>query len=281
MQNPFPNVNFIPHIFFKRRPTGTIAEPSQPSSSDDEFEEDRPIRHYEPQDFEDVSFGSDDEISEDKIHSMDFFHTNFNIPPANNPLSISSPIDYQFFPQIQNPASYVNTQIVVKRNKFVVSSHVPVSILKYLERLQIFPYEREESNEWSLLWALKQYGLPYYIINNVQSKYSHMNMHVLSDICEQYSITIKVHRYNKDWKKKIKLAGFQRSGVRYFYIGLDPKISNTIIDLFYYKDHYFLMEKTPFSLRYLDSFAERFLNDKKKVNSLELILKLEEKGLIQ
>ena len=283
----------IPYFFQRRNLSGAFAGPSQPSSSDDEFSEDTPIRHYEPQDFEDESFDSDEEV----IHPMNFFHSNFNIPPVNIPLSISSPLDYSFpadIPNILNiPPSQVRSQIINSSyyrkedeniRSFFVSSHIPKIVLKYLKRLQIFTRQREEMNEWSLIWALKQKGIPDDIIFNIKSDPNHKVLTILSGLCEDNLITLRIYRYLGDeafkYKQRTKVVPVRHNGKRNNYLGIDPKRSQTIIDLYYYDGHYFLKEVTPFSLRYLENFDERYLNDKKKVNSLELILSLEEKGLI-
>ena len=317
MQFSTDNFKIRQHLFRNRRTTGAIAGPSQPSSSDDDFfEEDKPIKHYEPKDFEDVSFSSvdfdvyDDIEDEDKVirkqvtqnnQSMNFFHTNFNIPPINNspvniPLSISSPLDFTFSNEIVNVSTPrlekkpINSSYFRKDNAnirtFFVSSQVPKVVLKYLERLQIFTSLREEMNEWSLIWALKQKGIPENIIFNIKSEPNHKVLSILSGICEDNLFTLRIYRKLDDddaikYRRRTKIIEVRCNGKRKIYLGVDPNISRSIIDLYYYDGHYFLKENTPFSLRYLESFDESFLNDKKKVNSLELILKLEEKGLIQ
>ena len=122
--------------------------------------------------------------------------------------------------------------------------------------------------EWSLVWGLKQKGVSDNIIFNIKSDTNHKLLSIFSGLCKENLITFRIYKNLGDdankYKRRTKVMEVCHKGKRKFYLGIDPKISQTIIDLYYCDVHYFLKENSPFSLRYLENFDECFLNDKKK-----------------
>ena len=199
--------------------------------------------------------------------------------------------------------------------EYLIDSNINPIILEQLKRYQIFDsltiktkddkgkekeIQRPELNDCCFIYALFQTG--YFTdeeLNKariiINDRYlSHQN---IQDLCDYLQIKVIVHKHDPEAKgnHETRINKITKNGQKLNYYGIENPPNGKIIELYLFKDHYFLKEKTKITSDYIynmktipnDYYNRRFnknswyVDESRGLNSLKLILTLMNQNLFK
>ena len=155
---------------------------------------------------------------------------------------------------------------------YLTTDKVPVKIIEYLKRLQIFDSlvnnknkQREELNDCCFVYALKQTGS--YTedeLNKIRLRINnrYLSQSSINSLCEEFKIKIKLTYINESAKCKKQTVRSRANKNSKSFMGFkdaEPKYTHTF-NIF--ENHYFIEEQTPFSNYYIKNLNQDIEPDK-------------------
>ncbi len=156
--------------------------------------------------------------------------------------------------------------------QYLTTDKVPIKVIDYLKRLQIFDSlvnnknkQREELNDCCFIYALKQTGS--YTedeLNKIRLRINnrYLSQSSINSLCEEFKIKIKLTYINESAKcKKQTVRSGENKKYKSFmgFKDAEPKYTHTF-NIF--ENHYFIEEKTPFSNYYIKNLNQNIEPDK-------------------
>ena len=156
--------------------------------------------------------------------------------------------------------------------QYLTTDKVPVKIIDYLKRLQIFDSlvndqnkQREELNDCCFIYALKQTGsYTDDVLNKIRLRINnrYLSQSSINSLCEEFKIKIKLSYINESaiCKKQTVRSRENKSSKSFMgYNDAEPQFTHTF-NIF--ENHYFIEEKTPFSNYYIKNLNQNIEPDK-------------------
>ena len=157
--------------------------------------------------------------------------------------------------------------------QYLTTDKVPIKIIEYLKRLQIFDsllndkgIQREELNDCCFIYALKQTGS--YTddeLNKIRLRINnrYLSQSSINSLCEEFKIKIKLSYINEnDNTNKKRIIHSTKNKSRKSFMGYNDAEPQHTHTFNIFENHYFIEEKTPFSNYYIKNINKNLADDK-------------------